>query len=516
MSAFCILAAGKGTRINSLTKLHKALLPINNKAVISHIIDKAPDNCEIVIALGHQKELIREYCLAAHPNRKFNFVFVDNYEKSGSGPGYSLSKCKEFLNQPFYLFCADCLVEEPLPDLSTNWMGVYPITDPENWSTAEIIDGNIINFKNKSREGYPQAWIGVAGIKHHKIFWEQIGPSEDKEFEMVSAFYNPKIYPELKAFEFTWHDTGTPQNYEKTKKALSQIMPLGMSKQINEITYKCEDRCVKVFGDSKICTDRIKRAKVLEEVLPKMVFSGENVYAYEWIEGNTLYEKSNVENLEKLLDWCSIKIWGKIPVEIKVMENLTNDFYLQKTKNRLTQYLEKKGKKFDSPNVVNGRYCQPMEYYINQIPWETIKQSAIPVKFHGDFQPENIIVKDDGNFALIDWRDSFANEINFGDLYYDFAKLNGGLSMSYNNVKLDKFQIHMHKDGSVEYDFEVPEEINKMGEFYTNWLLKERYNLYKVKIMTALIYLNMAPLHVLPFDNLLFYHSKYLLSTLLS
>ena len=35
----CILAAGKGTRSYHFPFLHKALLPLNNKAVISHLIE---------------------------------------------------------------------------------------------------------------------------------------------------------------------------------------------------------------------------------------------------------------------------------------------------------------------------------------------------------------------------------------------------------------------------------------------------------------------------------------------
>ena len=38
----CILAAGKGTRNTSIDSLHKALLPLENKAVISHIINSVP------------------------------------------------------------------------------------------------------------------------------------------------------------------------------------------------------------------------------------------------------------------------------------------------------------------------------------------------------------------------------------------------------------------------------------------------------------------------------------------
>ena len=102
--AVLLLAAGKGERLGDLTtNINKALLPINNKAIISSIINKFPDNYEIVVALGYKGDIVKEYCELAHPNRKFIFVNVDDINSTNSGPGYSALKCKEYLNRPFYL-----------------------------------------------------------------------------------------------------------------------------------------------------------------------------------------------------------------------------------------------------------------------------------------------------------------------------------------------------------------------------------------------------------------------------
>ena len=38
-------------------------------------------------------------------------------------------------------------------------------------------------------------------------------------------------------------------------------------------------------------------------------------------------------------------------------------------------------------------------------------------------------------FKLIDWRQDFSGNLNYGDIYYDLAKLNGGIYVSYQNVK---------------------------------------------------------------------------------
>ena len=58
----CILAAGSGERMLPLTKnINKALLPINWKAAISHIIEKHSESTKIVIAVNYEKDKIKEY-----------------------------------------------------------------------------------------------------------------------------------------------------------------------------------------------------------------------------------------------------------------------------------------------------------------------------------------------------------------------------------------------------------------------------------------------------------------------
>lgn len=368
MEAFCILAAGRGVRCQGVNKLHKCLLPIGNKAVISHIIDKAPVESEIIIAVGHQAQLVKEYCLAAHPDRNFTFVTVDNYDGPGSGPGYSLLCCKEHLQRPFYLFCSDCIVsEDHLPELNRNWLGVYPVSDPAHWSTAQVYDGKIIQFKNKSIDGYEYAWIGVAGIKDYKVFWSQIRHT-DKEFELVSAFYDPDAYMELYAYLFGWHDTGTPENYKNSKLHLGQCN-LGMVKEIDEITYKVGDRCVKVFGDAQVAAGRIERATLLSGLIPEMKFQGQHVYAYKWASGGTFYEVGTLSMFEDFLNWCETNLW-KAPETNALFDAkffiLCHKFYHNKTLDRVKAYLDKKGLEHDHDEIILGRKCDPIERYLRE------------------------------------------------------------------------------------------------------------------------------------------------------
>ena len=70
----CILAAGKGTRNTSVDNLHKALLPLENKAVISHIINSVPSTIEIIIAVGYKSEQVKSYVKNVFPRRDITFT----------------------------------------------------------------------------------------------------------------------------------------------------------------------------------------------------------------------------------------------------------------------------------------------------------------------------------------------------------------------------------------------------------------------------------------------------------
>ena len=48
MKKSCILAAGIGSWNDNISGLHKALLPLENRPVISHILDKLNDDIEFI------------------------------------------------------------------------------------------------------------------------------------------------------------------------------------------------------------------------------------------------------------------------------------------------------------------------------------------------------------------------------------------------------------------------------------------------------------------------------------
>lgn len=508
--AVLILAAGLGSRLGNLTKeINKALLPINNRAIISHIIDKFPKNYEFIIAIGYKGDTVEEYCKLSHPNHKFKFITIDNIDGEGSGPGYSALQCKDYLQRPFYITTCDCLIDSPLPHLDGNWLGVYPTAFPEKYSTLKSDDKqNIIDYKNKSIEGFESAFIGLGGIWDYNVFWNQL-EINIKNGEIVSAFENPSEYPTFKIKKLKWLDAGNLDDLNKTREYFKDT-PLSLQKNNNEITYKEGDLFIKFTPNKTVLENRVKRATILKNKIPSNLKSTSNFIYYNWEDGNTLYEIDSFKIYTKFLD----ELTNLKTYDLPEIVEYTNLFYVNKTEDRLNLFLNKNNKDYYSLNhEVNGIKLPSMEHILNNIDLSLLNDTIFYKTFHGDLQFDNIIWNEaKQQFTYIDWRESFGGNTDGGDIYYDLAKLYGGSIIPYNVMKNEDNITLIEGSYSVQYDYQVSTNLTKFKTYFENWIVENGYSLYKVKFITGLIFLNMSPLHDDKFSKMLWFKSIEILN----
>ena len=101
-----IPSAGLGSRVALYSKhMNKALISIGTKPVIARIIEKFPEDVELVIPVGYLGEQIKDVVRMLFPSRKIIFVDIDVYQGEGSGLGYTLLKCRDHLQCPFIFLC---------------------------------------------------------------------------------------------------------------------------------------------------------------------------------------------------------------------------------------------------------------------------------------------------------------------------------------------------------------------------------------------------------------------------
>ena len=357
---------------------------------------------------------------------------IDKYDSETTGPGYSALMCSKHLQKPFYFIMGDCLIDSPLPHIDGNWLGVSPTSFPEKYSTINVNnDDDIISFMDKNIDGYDLAFIGLGSIFDYETFWSEL-QNNIKNNELVSAFENPKNYPTFKIKKLKWLDTGNLDDLEKAKEYFNDN-PLSLKKDVSEITYKDDNIFLKFTPDTEILKRRTIRAKHLGHNIPNNFGFTDDFIYYDWVEGDTLYELDDLFVFKNFLRVFEEKI--KITTKCNIDD--IRKFYIDKTNKRVNLFLPKyHSDYYNLEHEINGIKLPSMKSVLETIDFQQLDNNPFYNLFHGDLHFDNIVYnKNEDKYYYIDWRDSFGDSVDFGDLYYDLSKFYGGLLIPYNLMK---------------------------------------------------------------------------------
>lgn len=197
----------------------------------------------------------------------------------------------------------------------------------------------------------------------------------------------------------------------------------------------------------------------------------------------------------------------------KTNKVLIEKFYIDKTMKRINNFKESYGNEyFTKSYIVNGIKVKSIEEIMNKLDISVLYENPFTSNFHGDLQFDNIVDASD-NFYYIDWRDNFAGQTEVGDIYYDLAKLYGGLVIPYNLMKNDENIKYYENNNEITFDYEKNNNLLKVLNIYTTLLNNSEFDLNKVELISGIIYLNMAPLHSEKFSKLLWFKAASILSS---
>lgn len=115
-TAVVIMAGGKGTRLEPFTNvLPKPLVPINEKPVIEHIIERFIKNkfYNFFITLNYKSKILKAYFQEMKP--KFKLSFVEEPKPLGTAGALSLLESK--LKKPFIVTNCDTIIDVNFDDL---------------------------------------------------------------------------------------------------------------------------------------------------------------------------------------------------------------------------------------------------------------------------------------------------------------------------------------------------------------------------------------------------------------
>ena len=508
---FCILAAGRGTRNNDVDGLHKALLPLENKPVISHIIDKLDKKVEVVIAVGYKSNQIKTYLDTVYDDRKITYVDVDNYAGEGSGPGYSLLSCKDELQVPFIFTSVDTLVKEDavFTFVGDNWLGVseVPLENSMDYCLvrgSKYLDDLYYGTGNR-------AYVGMAGIHDYENFWNAL---EDRkilkdEYQVIHGFDGLK---NIKLIDFTWYDTGNNKSYHETKKVFCNDVVANKS---DEAIFIDKGKVIKYFNNPEKSKLRVERTKYLNGNCPDITVINDNMYYYDYIEGEMLSNISDESLMRKFLDGCQTTLWEEIDRGDTFLEDCEN-MYETKTKERVAALF---GSELDRITTINGIEVGLIEDMLNRVDWDWFYEKAIPTYFHGDLQPENILYDSSKDkFVLIDWRQRFGNSIEIGDVYYDLGKIYHAIMINGQSILKDMFSYN-RIGSNVSVEFYAKSNLVYFMDIFKKFCSDNNYDWNNVELLGILQYFNICTLYDNfkdgQYGNFLFLYGKYLLAKFL-
>jgi len=482
---YCILAAGLGTRNNAMPGLHKGLLPIQNIPIISHIINKFDKEKEIIITVGHLAEQIKSYVKFTHSDKKIKFIEIDKFSGKGSGPGYSLLQCKKELQCPFVFAPIDTFLDKEVElTVNNNWIGAVKIPKEESQKYC------LINGKEKLASIYygegELAYNGIAGIHDYSNFWKELGNSNliNEEHQVTIGFKGLENV-ELKYFK-NFYDTGTEESYLKVKTKFSKEIVFPKN---NEAIFIENNKVIKYFSNKIKCENRIKRIDHLEKISPKIKKLNSNMFGYEFIEGDLLSNISDTQIFSNFLEqFYQFACTDNTCDNIEEFKNNCTNMYKTKTYERVKKFQDKE---WDKINYINGVLVEPIIDILNKINWEDIISNAIPANFHGDLQPENIIITKNKKIVLIDWRESFGKDLKIGDFYYDLSKLYHGLIINGTIAKEKNFLVRL-KQNRAEVSYLSKNNLLEYNKILESFCKKYEIDYEKVKLLGILHYINIA------------------------
>ena len=512
-----ITCSGLGSRLGEITNFtNKSLVRIGSKPAISHIIDSYPENTQFVITTGHYSSHVRQYIQIAHADANVTFVEVEKYEGQGSSLAHSMLCASDHLQSPFLFHACDTVLvsceDNKIPEENCIWISSQK--DVSHYRTVATRGSFVEIIKEKGEAG--DAYIGKSYIKDFKSFWNSLSfllaNSGDSNLSDCHAM-NSMIKQGLK-FQYIksngWLDIGNIDGLRRAKESMKE--DINVLDKPEESIFFIKDSVIKFFHDREIVSSRLKRVEHLSESCPSIDYSSENFYRYKKVEGEILsrHENFNDEMMENLLNWANQRLWSKRGHVDHIM--LYREFYLEKTKSRIEKYLKQRNL-LDCETVVNGLRIRPVHSLVDAA-YDYISQDSHMSLFHGDFILENVILDSDKNFSLIDWRQDFAGSISFGDAYYDLSKMNHNLIVNHDIVNGGNFQIE-ETGKETKIDILCSKRFIDAQKILHSFCNKNGFDLRKVELITAIIWINMSPLHDRKLGDFLYILGRHSLQKLL-
>ena len=511
-----ILAAGKFDAKNISAGLitDTGLLPIRGKPAIAWVIDSAKKNKAVNIQIILRRNNTRLGRLLSYRYPDVKQVFLDTDEDLSVSLMTLLNVCDD--NLPTQIILGDTLINEPFPEECDVFLSSTNIKASKNWClVSKNTDNHIEHIYNKERDislKGKEALVGYYKFSDTKLL-KQIAVSEiiqgNKDFMHILLKYNQKRPVTIKTTQH-WYDFGHISG------AVQARLGLFSAREFNNLKVDAVRGTI-----TKISA---KKQKLLDEAnwyqkLPleiscyaPRVFKVENkanvaevemeMYGYANLAETFIYGSNNLE------DWYNI-IESLLKVH-KVFEKYVEpadksefeEIYVNKTIQRLaeipTKAIETAKMMQSNYIMINGNHYRNYPLLQNALEISVAKLVDYDKRtiVHGDYCFSNILFDPMHYiFKFVDPRGRFKTQTIYGDPRYDIAKLRHSIVGLYDFIVAGLYKLKDLGNNNYEFQISTPLVSERLEAFFDELVVAYGYNSQEIKLIEALLFLTMIPLH---------------------
>lgn len=231
-----ILAGGKGTELRPYTyELPKALLPVNGKPLLEHLIIQLKENnvTDIIISISYLGEKIKEY-FKDGSQWGVKISYSEEAESLQTGGAVKILEDKVG-NDTFLVIHGDILTDFSFEDFikfhkDQNSLVTVALTTsahPTEFGQIKLHGTHLTEFYSHTEDHGTKSHLINTGIYafNSSIFSEF--PKDQKKFDLEDVIKRLISKKQVTGFVFegNWFDVGNPENYEKAIKSL-HLSPL--------------------------------------------------------------------------------------------------------------------------------------------------------------------------------------------------------------------------------------------------------------------------------------------------
>lgn len=507
------------------------MIPLDGKPMLEHLAEAYADfDVTRVVAVGESADSIRTYV----DRSDYSWTVVDATATSSLGETVHTAldafNAEDLRGRSVYVNFADTLIS-PLRAAVDGNVVSYQVRDRTyRWTTFDIESERIVNVTDKNKRadnGSKPCFTGQFGLIDAEGFYKTLQETPARSNADIDYFYRALLsyfdYTDYELYEpDSWLDVGHLDTYHRAKKRFLN------AREFNELENHEKNLITKRSSDTETLINEINWYRniptELQPYLPRIYDSstdpGDPYVKMEYIGYPSLSDL-------QLYGSHRQHIWDDVFHRIFSMyrefqtftadanedrvKNALEAIYLDKTRRRLARLRSEDRFQpfFDADTIrVNGVDYPSVSEMLNCLD-EVVAGSDLLTReslsiIHGDlclpnilYDPRNEILK------LIDPRGKFGEFDIYGDPRYDLAKLRHSIVGHYEHLINDRFEATgVSTDATLSYEiyttFEQEQRENRFDMILTS---ETDVNLETVKLIEALLFLSMVPLHSDSFER---------------